>query len=206
MTQKAPASLTDMQQAALDALLADAVRQKKLDRVSVCIEKGARFDSVVRDVNQYGQVSHWPLAIYAARHFNKDVYECLVRNGMPIDAQDDQGDTALMIAVTDKSVEKVKALVALGASPLHMNRARDVVLAAARSLTSGNEREQIIDLLLAALPRVREPFNKAAEAEPPKAIDKPLPAIKSIVFNDDAPDSPVQARKDSGFTPPDARK
>lgn len=188
-----PSALTAKQQAALDELLADAVRQRNLARVEACIDKGARTDCLAREWDgSRGLYVELPLAICAVRYFNNEVYASLVRNGMPIDAKDADGDTALMFAVQEKSIDKIKTLIALGASPLHTNNRGIVVLGAAKDLAQPGDsvREAIIDALLAGLPSVKERFNKAAEAvieELPKTLDKPVPAVKSIVFNDDAP-------------------
>ena len=160
------ASLDDKQQYSLNALLYDAVIDKNLERVKLCLSRGAQAGRA--DMAAYFRAradDNEPLAHVALQNYHGEILNALAQAGLEIDAKNADGDTALSRAAHLQRLECVTNFLALGASPLAENDAGKTVLDVAREnngFSSQDRRNAIIDALLAAVPLPGE-FNGAAK-------------------------------------------
>lgn len=188
-TDQMATSLPGNQQSALDDLLKDAVRDKNLSRVEACISRGAALDCKVFSQNYAGRFNYTrPLSVYAYEYYDAAIFETLAKAGLPLEAKDPEGRTALHRAVADANAAAVEKMLQLGANPLSEDNNRATILTTARppSEISRNDKcEKIVDLLIAAMPQQRDDFNKAAAANPaaPAAIADDMTVMKPITLN-----------------------
>lgn len=178
--------LPTKQQEALDDLLKDAVRDKNLPRVLACLSRGASPGCTVFHESFSGKYNYRrPLSIYAYECYDAAVFEALAKAGLPLEAKDPEGRTALHRAVLDFNRAAVEQMLKLGASPLSEDRYDTTILTAARpsadSMRNDN-REKIVDLLIAALSPAGD-FNKAADPAAPAGIADDLTVMKPITLN-----------------------
>lgn len=160
------APFDDKQQYSLNALLYDAVSEKNLDRVKLCLSRGAQagpanMAGYFRSRSEDDQ----PLVHLAFDNYSPPVLDALAAAGMAIDDKDSCGDTALARAADLQRLDCLEHLLALGASPLAENNAGKTVLDIAREnqgFSSQDRRNAIIDALLNALP-LPGSFNEAAK-------------------------------------------
>jgi hypothetical protein len=205
------APLDKEQQRSLNDLLADGVAQKNKARVEACLHRGGQADCVVTTRTGQGFVRKKPLAHHAYENYQPDVMETLVRHGMPLEAADGDGNTVLARAVQDRKEDVVEKLIELGASPLAApNNAGKTILDMARVSSESvrfdtiqhRRTEKIIDLLLAALPVVRQDFNEAAKAAggpPPPGTTDDVVVRKPITITHKPPQK-SGGRDQGGFT------
>lgn len=173
--------LDDRQQYSLNAVLYDAVNSSNLDRVKLCLSRGAQ--ATPAEMKEYFRGRNEdpvPLAHLAASRNNKQVLEALGQAGLVVDEKDDQGNTALAKAVKGVRLETVRNLIALGASPLEKNKMNKTVLDLARDNAGLMNNDAVIDALLNAVP-LPGAFNDAAKkAEPAVATSENITVSKPI--------------------------
>jgi ankyrin repeat protein len=165
LIRSAVASLDDKQQASLNAILYDAVIDRNLERVKLCVSRGAQTGPA--DMGEYFDGRNdaaAPLAHVAYRYYDAKVFEALVHSGMPIDEKDSSGRTALALAVTDQNYDCTKQFVALGANPLSVDDDGRTILDKARENSGyqSSSHDAILDTLLTAMPAAGNDFNASA--------------------------------------------
>jgi hypothetical protein len=160
------ATLDDKQQYSLNALLYDAVTDKRLDRVKLCLSRGAQAGPA--NMTAYFDARNedpMPLAHLALSNYDPEVLDALAGAGLAVDEKNRQGYTALGRATALQRQECVTHFLALGANPLAENNEGSTVLDIAREnggFSSQERRNAIIDALLTAVAPPAA-FNDAAK-------------------------------------------
>ncbi|TAL37260.1 MAG: ankyrin repeat domain-containing protein [Alphaproteobacteria bacterium] len=160
------ATLDDNQQAALNALLYDAVASRNLDRVQLCLSRGAQTTQAnMEDYFQARNESPSPLPHFAFRYYDRAIFEALAEGGMALAEKDSFGYTVLARAVSQQKLSCVEHMLALGADPLAANHSGTTILAQARSASgaAAGDHDKIIDALLNAMPAAGADFAAAAK-------------------------------------------
>jgi hypothetical protein len=160
------ATLDEKQQTALNALLYDAVASRNLDRVRLCLSRGAQTTQA--NMDEYFQArneSPMPLPHFAFKYYDDGIFEALAKGGMALTEKDALGYTVLARAVSQQKLSCVMHMLALGADPLAASHSGTTILAQARTATSGpaGDRDKIIDALLNAMPAAGADFAEAAK-------------------------------------------
>lgn len=165
LKKKTMTLLDDKQQTALNALLYDAVAGRNLDRVKMCLSRGAQPGKC--DMDDYFQSRNdtpTTLAHFAYRFYDRATFETLVHGGMPLTEKDSLGYTPLARAVQNQKLNCVEHMLALGADPLAANNSGITILELARTASGGpGDRDKIIDALLNAMPAAGADFAAAAQ-------------------------------------------
>jgi len=172
-----------------------AVHMRRADLVRVLLERGASPDS--------GEAFATPLCDGAG---DTEIVKLLLKHKAKVDAQDEDGGTALMGAAAAGNLETVKLLLKAGADPrMHDKYGMGALLQAAdkghtavvellRPLSSRVDRKRIAMLALAR--EERFPFEKVREVT--DAINSKKPATVKRLMNAGVP---VDARNPNGMTP-----
>ncbi|MEZ0225622.1 MAG: hypothetical protein ACAH83_13785 [Alphaproteobacteria bacterium] len=161
-------SFDDKQQTSLNALLYDAVADQNLDRVKLCLSRGAQVGKAdMKDYFQSRNDTPLPLSLFALRYYDHAIFDTLAQRGMSLAEKDSVGYTALARAVSQQKLNCVEHMLALGADPLEANNSGTTILAQARSASSistgSKDKDKIIDALLNAMPAAGTDFDAAAK-------------------------------------------
>ena len=95
------ATLDAAQQTSLNALLYDAVADRNLERVELCLSRGAQAGKA--DMTDYFQSRNdtpSPLAHFALRYYDHAIFEALAQGGMSLAEKDSVGYTVLARAAS----------------------------------------------------------------------------------------------------------
>ena len=188
--------LTREQKEALGRMIIEGCKKGDVDIVRGCLKRGADPDVLVQDGDSGPRrpVLHW-----AAYHFNEKTMQALIDGGANLEARDNDGDTALFMAIKNSRTGAVECLMKNGADPLAQNYGKIVVLDVARGLRSDYDsyaaiRNQIIKALTKDYgpPREAARERKPAEAAEPPPPPPPLPS---------APDDDISVLKPISLKP-----
>ncbi len=186
--------LNNDQKKSLNGALLDAVVNKNLARVEMCLNKGATTDirvSVPEGMHfvngkSVPNMRSYPLSYVAYRGFDPVIFELLVKNGMNVNAQDDKGQTVLMYAAQAGEADRIDLFLTFRADALLTDKEGETALSYALKLKIDNPlRDKIVDTLLTAIPdKEGAVSSKAAfnEKRQPVTLDKPVPTVKPITF------------------------
>ena len=155
-------SLTGKQQAALNGVMTDAIRKKDWALLELCIAKGAdpqhhfELPAGYADLTGsgpspvvFGTVFHYVCAFY----FTAKLADFFLHRGVPVDAADSEGSTALSRAVRKQKDDVVAYLLAHGGDPLRRNTQNTSPLDEAYALPPESAvRARILAIIVAALP------------------------------------------------------
>jgi hypothetical protein len=175
--------LDDKQQYSLNALLYDAVLSANLDRVKLCLSRGAQAGKAEMDAYFRARGEETvPLAHLALKNYNKNVLDALAKDGLLVDDKDREGYTALARATMAQRPDPIGHLITLGASPLEATNAGKTVLDLARA-NEGYYKESIIDTLLKGVPLPGAFSDAAKKPEAPVATTETITVSKPISLN-----------------------
>ena len=165
---------TSKEQEVLNKLLIEAVEGSDLSRMKIYVAKGADVHvnvasrEVVYNNGTYTSSGTSPLFHHMLNdHYRQDIADFMLQQGVDIDVKNFNGNTPLMLAVKNRSTDRVKYFLSKGADPVAVNSRGEMVLDEARKLsTSYSSRQEIIDMLVAAL---ENPAEKTPPAPKPAA-------------------------------------
>jgi ankyrin repeat protein len=174
-------SLGDRQQKSLNALLYDAVRNCNLERVELCLSRGAQAGP--SDMSEYfsnRNEENLPLAHIALKNYDAPVLDALAQGGLDVDQKDADGYTALARATRRQRLDCVTHFLKIGADPLAETGGGRTVLDIARNTdgASSTTHEAIIDALLTAAPA--KDFNAAATKDAALETSEPITVSRPI--------------------------
>jgi ankyrin repeat protein len=158
--------LTREQKEALGRMIIEGCKKGDVEIVKGCLKRGADPDVQVQDgdTSPRRPVLHW-----AAYHFNEKTLQALVDGGATLEARDDDGDTALFVAIRNSRTGAVECLMKNGADPLAQNYSKLVVLDVARGLRSDYDTYAATrDKIIKALTRDYGPPRESARAKAPE--------------------------------------
>lgn len=191
--------LNTQQQNVLDQLLMEAVGNRDLDHVKLYVEKGAnvnmntgyQYHELQRNGNRVPLNRQAPLFHFMyAKGFHRGIADYLIEKGVDVDARDALGNTVLMLAAKQGDLDAVNYFVSKGADPMASNNAGEIVLEEARGLQAyyTNNRQPVIDALVAALPSVG-------------GVQQQAPRLPSAELPAPAPETALQKRLNNRFNP-----
>lgn len=158
MSQNDLAHLTDRQRTALDQHLLDAIVAQDADLLGLALRAGAR----IQDNSLVPCITH-----RAYSHYDRDIFNTLLDNGMDINQRDSDGDTVLYRAVGGFKFDIVQHCLDRKADIFIENFQGQSAVTIARydseQLKTNPKYAKMRDLVLSALPKVREGFDIAAD-------------------------------------------
>lgn len=161
--------LTERQRIALDQHLLDAIEAQDPALLGLALRAGAR----ITDNSIAPCITHRAYGSY-----NEAIFNTLLDNGMDINQRDGDGDTVLYRAVTGFRFDVVQHCLDRKANIFIENSQGKSAVTAARyseqHLKDSSRYKRMRDLVLSALPKVREGFDIAADKvqQEPKPTDE----------------------------------
>lgn len=169
MSQNDLSHLTERQRIALDQHLIDAIDAQDPALLSLALRAGAR----ITDNSHAPCITH-----HAYSRYNEGIFNTLLDNGMDINQRDSDGDTVLYRAVGNFKFDVVQHCLDRKADIFIENNQGKSAVSVARysdqQLKDNPKYKKMRDLVLCALPKVREGFDIAADKvqQDPKPTDE----------------------------------
>jgi ankyrin repeat protein len=191
-------TLPKAQQEVLDKLLIEAVEKYDLTRMKIYVSKGANVQvnvnarEIIRMNGTYSSSGAAQLYHHMCTdYFREDVSDFMLAQGVDVDVKNFNGNTPLMLAVKNGNDSRVKYFLSKGADPLETNVRGEMVLDEARKLGSScSTRQDIIDMLVAALESPVDKAQAAKKPAPEPETERDIQVLKPIV---------VTQRRNGGF-------
>lgn len=201
--EPAQPAMSREEQAILDKLLIEAVKNRDLAHIRTYVEKGANVNGNVSsgDVSRYlrrnGSDDYYsasaPLIhLMYARGLKTDIADYLIAEGADIDSRDTYGNTMLMLAAKTGDITAAAYFVSKGADVFAKNHNGEIVLEVARNLNGSyhQNRQNFIDVLVGALPDMLRDGMAQGNPVTPQVIE---------TANENKPEKPRVAPRTASF-------
>lgn len=145
--------------ACAENVLANAISLKSIEAVKIAFDDGHAKTAFTIGGRR-------PVAFAIYNNCNREILECLINHGADIDAQDNDGDTALIEAVRKKSAQAIDDLLDLGADPMIKNKKDEFPMALVQKDVNFKDKKSVLKKMLVSLNKKQSPapaFNAAVE-------------------------------------------